>query len=326
MIQTIILHNKPKRYNLQNFGGVCIMDAICTETLSKAYGTKKAVDSINLVVPMGSIYGFIGRNGSGKTTTQKMVCGLARPTSGTVSLFGKPAGKQDVREQVGVLIEQPALFPDLSAYDNLMLQGLNIGITDPKKQAVKSLEMVELTEAANKKAKQLSLGMKQRLGVAVAMMGSPKLLVLDEPINGLDPQGIIEMRGVFERLNKEMGITIFISSHILGELSRIATHYGIINEGQLIKQISAAELADKSRDYLHIQVEDREKASLLIKEKLAPSECSIHDDGLHVFGIDRSRTVNELLWSNGIAVDEIYLHQQDLEEYFLSLMGGGQVA
>ncbi|MFV0400782.1 MAG: ABC transporter ATP-binding protein [Oscillospiraceae bacterium] len=302
------------------------MEVIRTKSLCKAYGAKNAVDQLDLVVPEGAIYGFIGRNGSGKTTTQKMVCGLARPTSGEIQLFGKPVGRQDVREQVGVLIEQPALFPDLSAYDNLMLQGLNIGIKNPKEQAAKSLEMVDLVESAKKKAKQLSLGMRQRLGVAVAMMGSPKLLILDEPINGLDPQGIIEMRGVFERLNQEMGITIFISSHILGELSRIATHYGIIHDGKLIQQISAAELSGRSRDYLYIQVEDRERASLLIKEKMAPTECSVHENSLHVFGVENSRAVNELLWSNGVAVDEIYLHQQDLEEYFLRLMGGGQVA
>lgn len=302
------------------------MDAIYAESLSKSYGGKKAVDNINLIVPEGSIYGFIGRNGAGKTTTQKMACGLARPSSGTISLFGNPIGKQDVREQVGVLIEQPALYPELSAYENLVLQGLNIGIKNPKEQAHKSLEMVELSEAANKKSKQLSLGMRQRLGVAVAMMGSPKLLVLDEPINGLDPQGIIEMRGIFERLNQEMGITIFISSHILGELSRIATHYGIIHDGQLIQQISAAELSEKSRDYLCIKASDNNKASKLIKDKLSSSECSVHDDEIHVFGMKSGRDINELLWSNGIAVDEVYLHQQDLEEYFLKLMGGGQIA
>ena len=190
------------------------MYAIETKGLYKKYGTKNAVENLNLIIPQGAIYGFIGRNGAGKTTTQKMVCGLARPTSGSISLFGKPVGKQDAREEVGVLIEQPALFPDLSTFDNLMLQGLNIGIKDPKKQALKSLELVDLVAAAKRPAKQLSLGMKQRLGVAVAMMGSPKLLILDEPINGLDPQGIIEMRGIFERLNKELGITIFISSHI----------------------------------------------------------------------------------------------------------------
>jgi len=302
------------------------MEAIATTALCKSYGTKKAVDNIDLVVPEGAIYGFIGRNGAGKTTTQKMVCGLAHPTSGSVTLFGKPVGAQDVREQIGVLIEQPALFSDLSAYENLVLQGLSIGIKNPKDQAMKSLEMVELTEAAKKKAKQLSLGMKQRLGVALAMMGFPKLLVLDEPINGLDPHGLIEMRGVFERLNREMGVTIFISSHILGELSRVATHYGIIHDGRMIQQISAAELSEQSRDYLNIKVDNSEKARLLIEEKMNPSECSVGEDGLRVFGIKNSRDVNELLWRNGLAVDEIYLHQQDLEEYFLRLMGGVQVA
>lgn len=302
------------------------MNAIETINLCKRYGNKPAVDNIDLVVPMGSIYGFIGRNGSGKTTTQKMVSGLARPTSGRINLFGKSVEAQDVRDQIGVLIEQPALFTELSAYENLILQGLNTGVKNPKEQAMKSLEMVDLTEAANKKSKQLSLGMRQRLGVAVAMMASPKLLILDEPINGLDPQGIIEMRSVFERLNKEMGITIFISSHILGELSRIATHYGILHDGQLIQQISAKELAEKSRDYLQIRVSDSEKACRLIKEKMNPTDCTVYEDSLHVFGINNGRAVNELLWSNGLAAEEIYLHRQDLEEYFLTLMGGVQIA
>jgi len=302
------------------------MDAISTKSLSKNFGSKKAVDSIDLVVPAGSIYGFIGRNGSGKTTTQKMVSGLARPTSGEISLFGKSVEAQDVRDQIGVLIEQPALFAELSAYENLMLQGLNTGVKNPKEQAEKSLEMVDLTTAAGKKAKQLSLGMRQRLGVAVAMMASPKLLILDEPINGLDPQGIIEMRGIFERLNKEMGITIFISSHILGELSRIATHYGILHDGRLIQQISAKELSEKSRDYLQVRVSDSEKACRLIKERIAPTECIIHEDSLRVYGFNDGRAVNELLWNNGLTADEVYLHRQDLEEYFLALMGGVQIA
>lgn len=302
------------------------MNAIETVNLCKRYGNKPVVDNIELAVPMGSIYGFIGRNGSGKTTTQKMVSGLARPSSGSIKLFGKSVEEQEVRDQIGVLIEQPALFIELSAYENLMLQGYNTGIKNPKEQVKKSLEMVGLTEAANKKAKQLSLGMRQRLGVAVAMMASPKLLILDEPINGLDPQGIIEMRGVFERLNKEMGITIFMSSHILGELSRIATHYGILHEGKLIQQISAKELSEKSRDYLQVRVSDSQKARQLIMEKMNPTECTVHEDGLRVFGIENSRMLNELLWSSGFGVDEIYLHQQDLEEYFLTLMGGVKIA
>ena len=327
---TILKHftNKFKLlYNLKmKENEVSEVNAIETSQLCKRYAKKPAVDKIDLVVPTGAIYGFIGRNGSGKTTTQKMVSGLARPTSGSIKLFGKPVESQDVRSQIGVLIEQPALFAELSAYENLMLQGLNTGIKDPKSQAMKSLEMVDLKDAASKKTKQLSLGMKQRLGVAVAMMASPKLLILDEPINGLDPQGIIEMRGVFERLNKEMGITIFISSHILGELSRIATHYGILHEGQLIQQISAKELAEKSRDYLQIRVNDTEKAYCLLKEKMNLNECTVHENSIHLFGFDNGRIVNELLWKNGLVADEIYLHRQDLEEYFLALMGGVQVA
>jgi len=303
------------------------MDVIRTTSLCKTYGNKNAVDHIDLVVPHGAIYGFIGRNGSGKSTTQKMVCGLARPTSGDIQLFERPLSDTQARSKIGTLIEQPGIYPGMSAIENLILQGLSVGIEDPKQQAVKSLDMVGLTKFAKKKAKHLSLGMKQRLGIAIAMTGNPGLLVLDEPINGLDPEGIIELREVIARLNQELGTTILISSHILGELSKIATHYGIIDEGKLIQQISAEELATRRRDYLHVRVPESEKAAALIRQRLKPEECQIHPNNvLHIFGISDTGAVNQLLSASGFAVQEVFLHQQDLEEYFLNLMGGEKVA
>lgn len=303
------------------------MDVIRTKSLCKVYGTKHAVDHIDLVVPKGAVYGFIGRNGSGKSTTQKMVCGLARPTSGEIQLFEKPLEDATARSKVGTLIEQPGVYPHMSAYENLVLQGLSVGVQNPKQEALRSLEMVGLEKSAKKKAKQLSLGMKQRLGIAIAMLGSPELLVLDEPINGLDPEGIIDLRAIIARLNQELGITIFISSHILGELSKIATHYGIINEGKLIQQVTARELAEQREDYLHIRVPDTEKAALLIKDRLQPEECRVCDgDELHVYGLTDTGKVNQILATNGFNVQEIFLHHQDLEEYFLDLMGGEKVA
>ncbi|MBY9079338.1 ABC transporter ATP-binding protein [Paenibacillus sp. HN-1] len=299
------------------------MEAIRTIGLCKKYGTKNVVDQVNLIVPKGAIYGFIGRNGSGKSTTQKMVCGLVRPSAGEIHLFGKPVEDTLVRSRIGTLIEQPGVYPSMSAYENLVLQGLSIGVDNPKKKAMESLEMVGLGKSAKKKAKNLSLGMKQRLGIAIAMLGNPDLLVLDEPINGLDPEGIMELRQVIATINQEYGITILISSHILGELSKIATHYGIIKEGQLIQQISAQELAENRRDYLYVKVADSSNAANLIHQKLQPEECELGPNGeIRIYGISDTASVNMLLSRNGIAVQEIYLHQQDLEEYFLNLMGG----
>lgn len=303
------------------------MDVIRTKSLCKVYGAKNAVDHVDLVVPKGAIYGFIGRNGSGKSTTQKMVCGLARPSSGEIQLFERPLEDPAARRKVGTLIEQPGVYPHMSTYENLVLQGLSVGVSNPKKEALRSLEMVGLEKSAKKKAKHLSLGMKQRLGIAIAMLGNPELLVLDEPINGLDPEGIIDLRKVIASLNEDRGITIFISSHILGELSKIATHYGIINEGKLIQQVSAEELAQQRENYLHIKVQDNEKAAALLTSQLKPDACRICPDGeLRVFGISDTGKVNQILSTNGFNVQEIFLHQQDLEEYFLHLMGGEKVA
>lgn len=302
-------------------------EAIRTTGLCKRYGDKIVVDQVNLVVPTGAVYGFIGRNGSGKSTTQKMVCGLARPSAGEISLFGQPGYAAEARSKIGVLIEQPGVYGNMSAFENLMLQGLSIGAVDPKKKAMKSLELVGLTKSAKKKAKHLSLGMKQRLGIAIALLGNPQLLVLDEPINGLDPEGILELRQVIARLNQEAGITILISSHILGELSKIATHYGIIKDGKLIQQISAHDLAENRRDYMVVKVNNSREAAELIQAQLQPEAYELGPDHeIRFFGLADTAAVNRLLSINGFAVQEIFLHQQELEEYFLGLMGGEQYA
>lgn len=300
------------------------MDAIRTVNLCKQFGAKSVVDQLNLIVPKGAIYGFIGRNGSGKSTTQKMICGLVRPSAGEIQLFGKSVDDQTVRSKIGTLIEQPGLYPNMSASENLILQGLSIGVDDPKRKALETLELVGLQKSAKKKAKKLSLGMKQRLGIALALLGNPELLVLDEPINGLDPEGIMELRQVIARLNRELGVTVFMSSHILGELSKMATHYGIIKEGKLIQQISAEQLADNRRDYLCVKVlEDSEEAAKLIVEQLHPQDLRIlPNHEIHLSGFSDTPAVNKLLSASGYAVQEIFLHQQDLEEYFLELMGG----
>lgn len=299
------------------------MNVIQTKGLCKRYGSKNVVENLEIQVPEGAIYGFIGRNGAGKSTTQKMVCGLAAPSQGEIRLFGKPLDDPESRKKVGTLIEQPGIYPGMSTLENVILQGYNVGLENPKEKALEALEMVELSKYKKKKAKHLSLGMKQRLGLAISLLGEPKLLVLDEPINGLDPEGIVQLRKLIEKLNKEKGITIFMSSHILGELSKIATHYGIIKDGELVEQMTAEELAAKRKDYLFVKVEDAGSAVSFLKEGLGTKDYEVcAEDELHLFDITDTQTVIQLLSRQGLQVKEIFLHKQDLEEYFLELMGG----
>lgn len=223
---------------------------LSAELLTKEYKDVKAVDSINLHINQGDIYGFIGRNGAGKTTTLKMISGLAKPTSGSFSLFGIPYEELVAKKafsQVGCLIEAPGLYLDMSAFDNVYLKCICMGIRD-KSYAKDLLRLVDLDPNSKKKTKGFSLGMKQRLGIAIALVGEPKLIILDEPTNGLDPQGILEIRETILKLNREKGITFIISSHILGELSKMATRYGIIDNGKLIKELTAEELNEKGDD------------------------------------------------------------------------------
>lgn len=299
------------------------MDAIQTIGLCKRYGNKNAVNNLSIQVPKGSVYGFIGRNGAGKSTTQRMICGLASPTAGEIKLFERPVTDPAVRRKIGTLIEQPGIYPGMSALENVILQGYSIGLENPKKSALEALDAVGLSKAVKKKAKHLSLGMKQRLGLAIAMLGNPELLILDEPINGLDPEGIVQLREVIANLHRDRGVTIFISSHILGELSKIATHYGIIKDGELIEQISAEELANKRKDYLTVKVEDAPKAAqLLSKELHIPAMEVVSSREIHLPGFKDTAAVNRILYSNNYNVEEVFLHQQDLEEYFIELMGG----
>lgn len=299
------------------------MDAIQTIGLCKRYGNKNAVNNLSIQVPKGSVYGFIGRNGAGKSTTQRMICGLASPTAGEIKLFERPVTDPAVRRKIGTLIEQPGIYPGMSALENVILQGYSIGLENPKKSALEALDAVGLSKAVKKKAKHLSLGMKQRLGLAIAMLGNPELLILDEPINGLDPEGIVQLREVIANLHRDRGVTIFISSHILGELSKIATHYGIIKDGELIEQTSAEELANKRKDYLTVKVEDAPKAAqLLSKELHIPAMEVVSSREIHLPGFKDTAAVNRILYSNNYNVEEVFLHQQDLEEYFIELMGG----
>ncbi|MGN0617397.1 MAG: ATP-binding cassette domain-containing protein [Ruminiclostridium sp.] len=298
------------------------MNAIEIRNLSKSFGRHFAVRDFDMNVPEGSIYGFIGENGAGKSTTQKLICGLLVPTEGDIQLFGKPYNDADIRAKMGVLIESPGVYLGWTAYENLMMQALSIGVRNPEEKVKKALDTVGLGNTGKKKVRAFSLGMKQRLGIAAAFLGNPRLLVLDEPINGLDPEGIREIRLTLQRLNREYGITILISSHILGELSKIATHYGIIRSGTMIKEISAEELSRECRDYMRIKVDEPQSVLEMLKEKMTIGNSEIVDGEIHLFNIKNGRRVNELIFDSGRIAAEISYHQLDLEEYFMSLTGG----
>ena len=299
------------------------MSVIQTRGLSKRYKDRWAVNRLELVVEQGDIYGFIGQNGAGKSTTLKLLCGLARPTQGEALIFGKPVRDSVARRRVGALIEQPGLYPDLSGRENLRLYAALLGLDNPERQVGEILKTVGLSPKEKKPVRHYSMGMKQRLGVALALLGGPDLLLLDEPINGLDPEGIREMRELLLRLNRERGLTLLISSHILGELSKIATRYGIIQAGRLMEQITAGELAQKCTDYLHLQADQPQKAAALLERELHLSRWEMRPEGeIRIYEAVDTKAVGQVLTQAGIAVEEMGLHKQDLESYFLERMGG----
>lgn len=294
------------------------MNAIETSGLSKAFHRMYAVNNLNLHVPEGSIYGFIGENGSGKSTTEKLICGLLVPTVGEIQLFGKPYTDAGVRSRLGVLIETPACFPNSTVYQNLMMQALNLDVKNPHEEVRRVLALVSLVGAAGRKYKECSLGMKQRIGVAQSLLGNPRMLILDEPINGLDADGMRIVRETLLDLNREQGITILISSHILGELSKIATHYGIIRGGTLIREMHESEMSEECRDFVFVKTADNMHAAAALSSKYR--EVEQKDDGIRIYDETVSANVSGFLYENGMAVDEISFQKIGLEEYYLQIM------
>ena len=240
------------------------MNAIEIRGLSKSFGPKQAVCGLDMTVPMGAIYGFIGENGSGKSTTQKMICGLIPTSGGSIKLYGKDHTDPDVRADIGVLIEAPGCFPNLTVWDNMMLQAANLRLSNAEEAVVKVLKTVRMEGAAGNKYKNCSLGMKQRVGIAMALLGEPTLLILDEPLNGLDADGMRIMREVFTDIIKDGKRSILVSSHLLGELQKVATHYGIIRHGKMICQMTADELDANCRTYVALQTEDMNRSKMLL--------------------------------------------------------------
>ncbi len=296
--------------------------ALRTDGITKIYGNHAVVDHVSMNVRRGDIYGFIGKNGAGKTTFMRVVSGLAAKASGNMELFGSQDLEKQ-RQRLGTLIEQPGLYGAMTARENMEVVRKSFGITN--RQAVdEMLEFVGLSQAGKKKVKNFSLGMKQRLGIAIALFRNPDFLILDEPINGLDPEGIKEMRELLSKLNEERQITILISSHILGELSKIATRYGIIKEGVLIEEFPAEELRNRCRRCVKLVVDDTERAAAILQDKCRIINFDVPETGiLRIFdGLNNSWEMNRELIQAGVCLKESYLTGQDLEGYFMDLLGG----
>lgn len=298
---------------------------LSTENLTKQYKNYKAVNEVNLHISKGDIYGFIGRNGAGKTTFLKMISGLSHPTSGEITLFGCKGSQlyeQNVFGRIGTLIEAPGLYPKLTAYDNMLLRCKVIGIKD-RKTIGELLSLVGLEAVAKRKVKTFSLGMKQRLGIALALLGEPELLVLDEPINGLDPQGIVEIREILKELNEKRKITIIISSHILEELTKVATAFGVIHEGRLLREFTMEEFNNSASEHVEIKVDDAQKAKKILTG-LGIEQCDIIDEEtIKVFEqLQESSKMASALLSNGILLKSMNIEKASLEEMYFQLTGG----
>ncbi len=294
-----------------------------TFCLTKQYGRQKAVDRVNLTIERGSIYGLIGRNGAGKTTLIKMISGLAKPTSGEVKICGSDDGKYQLN-RIGTLVESPGIYSDMTAFDNMRLKAVAVGVYNRDK-INELLDFVGLADTGSKKAGKFSMGMKQRLGIAMALIGTPDLLMLDEPINGLDPQGIIEIRNIISKLNRESGMTIIISSHILDELARIATHYAIIDEGKLVAEMPKEQLMEQCSEYIDIKSDSVQDICVALEE-MGLNDYEVYEsDGIHLKGcVDRVSEINAALAKRGIMIKSISVTQESLEDFFVNITGGAR--
>lgn len=293
-----------------------------TEHLTKCYGNKKIINDINIEVKKGDIYGLIGRNGAGKTTIMRLITSLVKPTSGTFSLFGKK--ENQAKNRIGCLIEQACFFPNLTAYDNLRYYQIQKGIVE-QEEIQEILKMVHLENAGKTKFKNFSLGMKQRLGIALTLLNHPDFIILDEPINGLDPIGISEIREMIQQLNQEQGITFLISSHILSELYLVATRFAFIEQGTIMKQIDKETLDLECQKCLLIKTNDVKKATVVLEKELDIKEYTVvNQSEIRVYErLKESALINQRLVENQIAVKELMETGTSLEDYFKELLKRG---
>ncbi|MDO5362214.1 MAG: ATP-binding cassette domain-containing protein [Eubacteriales bacterium] len=296
-----------------------------THALKKVYGNFKALNGLSMNVPKGSIYGFVGKNGAGKTTLIRLVCGLQEPSAGEYTIYGQKNSQKGIAEErrrIGAVVETPSIYLDMTAEDNLKEQYRILGL--PSFEGIDGLlKLVGLEYTGKKKAKNFSLGMRQRLGIAIALAGDPDFLILDEPVNGLDPQGIVEIRELILKLNREQGITVLISSHILDELSRLATHFGFIDKGQVIKEISASELEKVCRKCMHVTVSDT-KSLVRVLDELGMEYAVLSEREADIFGEISVTELTMKLASGGCEILKIQEKDESLESYYINLLGGGK--
>ncbi len=294
-----------------------------TSALGKSYGHFKALNNLSMRVPKGSIYGFIGKNGAGKTTLIRVICGLQAPSSGSYSLYGKKNTEREIvksRRRMGAIVETPAIYLDMTAEENMQQQYRILGL--PSFDGIEeTLRLVGLSGTGKKKSRPFSLGMRQRLGIAVALAGDPDFLVLDEPVNGLDPQGIIEIRELILKLNRERQITILISSHLLDELSKLATHYGFIDGGRIVREMSAAQLEAACRKCIRIEVSDTKPLAKVLDEMQLEYEI-LSDKEAHVFAKVNVSQLALALKKNNCEILSLHERDESLESFYMNLVGG----
>jgi len=299
------------------------MNAIEIRNLTKSFRSLHAVDGLNMTVPVGAIYGFIGENGSGKSTTEKLICGHLVPDHGQIKLFGRDYRDPGVRARVGALIENAGCFPGSSVYQNMRMQALNLGLENPDEEIRRVLRIVRMEEHAQLKFKKCSLGMKQRIGIAMALLGDPALLILDEPINGLDTDGMRLMREVLVDITQQHHCTVLISSHILGELEKIATHYGIIRQGKMIMELSAQEMDSRAQVFVSLKTGDMAGARRLLAEKYG--DVRLEEETIRVYNVENPAQIVDFLMKNGHVVSQVKKNKIGLEEYYIELMSKKEV-
>lgn len=301
-------------------------EIICQTTeLCKNYKNFHVLQNVHFSIRRGEIYGLVGENGAGKSTLMRILTGLAFQSSGVVTLFGKTEHLQRERAKIGCTIEMPALYKDMTAEQNLEIQRVQRGIPD-KKCILQTLELVGLDHTKKKRVNDFSLGMKQRLALAIALLGEPEFLILDEPVNGLDPTGIIELRELLKKLARENHVSILISSHILSELNQLATCYGFLHQGRLLKQITAKELNEECRRHIKLKTDDTKRTAAILEEQLNIKNFSVYPDNfIRIYEkLDETHTISKTLSANDIVVEEMSIQGEELETYFENLIGGGQ--
>ncbi len=302
------------------------MNLVVTENLTKIYSGRAVVDGVNMHIPEGSIYGFVGENGSGKTTIMRMLTGIARPSRGSYEIEGVSNKSRDiyrVRKETSAIVENVSYVPTMTALDNIKYQELYLGIKLTKEQRMELLKTVHLEGVGNKKVKNFSLGMRQRMGIALALMNNPKFMLLDEPMNGLDPQGIAELRDLLIHINREKGITILISSHILSELEKIATVYGFISHGKLIEELTVEKLQDKCRKSTTIKFADVEAAYKVLKELKVQDFKTFPNGDVMIFDELELGSFITKLNEKHLKINAINSSDEGVEDYYLNLVKGG---